>query len=224
MHTTPRPALFLSLCTLGTPLVWAPASVAQYTLDDGSGGSNIGPAGFNANMMWGNYFFAQPGEETITGIDISFTTALTAGLPVTLFVFNDPDNDLDPRNADLLASIEVRTEETTASTFASYAFPATEVSGGFFVAAAMDLSSGQAAARMDGSTNAGRSWTFFDGPVLPEALGASALIYAPNGTNYPGTIANPFGGVYMLRATAVPAPGAGALLLGGVWRLRRRRR
>lgn len=142
MHTAPRHALLLSLCALTAPLVWAPAAAADYVLDDGSGASNIGPAGFDGNMMWGNYFFSEPGQETITGIDISFTASLAADLPVTLFVFDDPDNDLDPRNANLLASIDVRTEDTTASTFASYAFPATDVSGGFFVAAAMDLTSG----------------------------------------------------------------------------------
>lgn len=80
---------------------------------------------------------------------------------------------------------------------------------------------------MDADNNVGRSWTFFDGPVLPDALGSSALIFSPNGTNFRGTVPNPFGGVYLLRATTapvVPAPGASVLALGALGLTRRRSR
>ena len=204
-------------------LALAPASLAQYALDDGSGGSNIGPSTFDAEMLWGNYFDAVPGAETITGVQISFSSSLPAGLDLTLLVFDDPDDDLDPRNAHLLATTSALTQSTGPQDFASYAVPATTVSGGFFVAAILDLPAGQPAARLDADSNVGRSWTFFDGTINTGALGDSPLFFGPNGTGFPGATPNPFPGAYMLRATGVPTPGVLALAPCALLCARRRR-
>lgn len=215
--------LLVGAAALAVSAVPAAASF-EYAYDDGSGSSNIGPSAFSAQMLWGNYFEVQGAFNRITEISISFTTSLSAGLPVTLMIFDDPDNDLDPRNATLLATTDRLTEDTLPNTFATYTFPETVVSGGFFVAALMDLQQGQAAARMDGNNNVGRSWTFFDGAIDSGNLAGSPLIFSPNGTSFSGTNANPFPGVYMIRATAVPSPGSSALLLTAIGLAAMRRR
>lgn len=216
-------SLLIGAAALAVPVVPALASF-EYAYDDGSGSSNIGPSSFSAQMLWGNYFEVQGGYNRINQISISFTTSLAPDLPVTLMVFDDPDDDLDPRNATLLATANRLTEDTLPSTFATYSFPETVVSGGFFIAALMDLPQGQAAARMDGNNNVGRSWTFFDGAIDPGNLGGSPLIFSPNGTSFSGTSANPFPGVYMIRANAIPTPGAMALGLVAASMVVRRKR
>lgn len=214
----------VSMCrgaaVVGVGLLWAGAASAglfEYALDDGAGNFNIGPSTFDAQMLWGNYFDAQPGAETITGVSVSFAGSVPVGREVMLVVFDDPDDDLDPTNAVPVSIGFGVTESAGPNEFLSFDVPDVRVSGGFFVAAVMSLELGQAAARMDPDTNVGRSWLFFDGQVDLDNLGGSPLFYNMSDT--------PFNGTWMVRAQAVPGVGGSWLLAAGLGvGVRRRRR
>ena len=60
---TSRSALVLCLAALSPAA--AAAGPTTYAHDDGVGGSNIGPAGFDATVTWGNYFYIDPGANPL---------------------------------------------------------------------------------------------------------------------------------------------------------------
>jgi hypothetical protein len=196
-----------------------PAASAQaqhlYALDDGSGIFNLGPSEFDASMTWGNYFHVQSGADVLTGILVSFSGSLGAGHPVMLAVFDDPDDDGDPRNAVAVALTEALSAQTGSTDFARYGIEPVRVSGGFFVAAIMDVKVFQSAARMDESTPGENSWLFFNEDLNLD-LGSSPVIFR--------MADHPFNGTWMVRAEAVPAPAAAGSCLGGVFMVGRRRR
>jgi hypothetical protein len=186
---------------LAFALAWAaPAANAfEYVLDDGTGNFNIGPSQFDAQMLWGNYFDAQAGYETITSISVSFAGSVPIGEPVTVVLFDDPNDDLDPTNAVPLAQATGTTVAAPLNTFISFDIPDTPITGGFFVAAMMNLNQGQVAARMDPQRQHSRSWLFFDGEIDLNDLGGSPLFYNMADT--------PFNGTWMVRAVGVPESG-----------------
>jgi hypothetical protein len=190
------------------------ANAFEYALDDGTGTFNIGPSQFDAQMLWGNYFDALPGYETITSISVSFAGSVPIGEPVTLLLFDDPDNDLNPTNAVPVAQATGMTVAAPSNTFIHFDIPDTPITGGFFVAAMMNLNQGQAAARMDPQSQHGRSWLFFDGEIDLNDLGGSPLYYNMADT--------PFNGTWMVRAVGVPEPGTLVLILIGAGLLRRK--
>jgi hypothetical protein len=195
------PCLLLAMCLLAATL----SAELVYKLDDGSGAFNIGPSQFDAQMLWGNYFDAAPGCEVIDRVAVSFSGSVPLGQTVTLAVFDDPDDDLDPSDAVPLSQVSGLTVSAAPNTLIEYDVPDVRVSGGFFVAAMMNLQMRQVAARMDNSTNAGRSWLFFDSQINLGNLGGSPLFY--------NMASSPFPGTWMVRAVGVPEP-AGVLLVG----------
>lgn len=187
----------------------------DYVLDDGSGGFNNGPGAFDAWMIWGNVFDAQAGGETINEVSVSFAGSLAAGTALKIVIFDDPTDDLDPTDAQIVSVTDGVSQSTTVDTFATYAIPEVTVSGTFFVGVAMDLAQGQAAARMDQNTLGTRSWTFFDGAFNTDLSTQGLAQLSSDG---------PFFGTYMVRARGIPTPGAAGLLaVGAVFAARRRR-
>jgi hypothetical protein len=190
------------------------ADAYEYALDDGDGEINIGPA-LDADVLWGNYFFVEGGFDTVTTVRVALGT-IPAGRDIELLVFDDPDDDLDPANAVPVASLPAQTfADEPNDHFYEYDLPDVAVSGGFFVAARMQLAVGDRPARLDSSTVLGRSWLMYGDPIDPNGLGASPFILNMDDAPFPGT--------WMVRATAVPAPGGGLLLLAA-WGLRSRSR
>ncbi len=191
---------------------WA-AGVTTYAYDDGVGGSNLGPLGFDATMTWGNYFYAEPGADRLCSIEVAFASSLPAGRALTLIVFDDPDNDGNPLNAvPVLVQPALTISTPGLSDFARYDIPETLVSGGFMVAVAVAVANSEPAARGDRNAlfepidpeGGENSWLFYDGmPTLDPSIAPFALRMADS----------TFKDDWMLRATAVPAPGAGALLV-----------
>ncbi len=203
---------------IGNILLLSSASTANgssYILDDGSGAFNIGPSQFDAQLLWGNYFDAAPGAETITEISVSLSQSVPLGEPISLLLFEDPTDDLDPSDAELLARTDSITVASGFNEFQTFDITDTTISGGFFVGVMMDLDQGEIAAHMDDSTNSGRSWLFFDGAINLDDLGSSPLFHNMAST--------PFSGTWMIRATGVPEPSSVLIMLVGLHILRRHR-
>lgn len=196
----------------------AAAASFQYAYDDGVSNITAGPAGFDADVLWGNYFTAQPGAETITTIRFGFG-GWGDGIgsptpPVTVYLFEDADDDFDPTTNTLpIASVTTSATDTGLSGFIDVDLPTpTTVSGGFFVAVRTFARDGlDLVTRRDPDARADRSWLFYDGSISPNNLGGSPFILP---LDTPGV---PFPGAFNIRAIGVPTPGTvalGALALG----------
>lgn len=189
----------------------------EYRLDDGTGSVNIGPSQFSGQMLWGNYFEVEPGFDRIASISVAFGN-IEVGRIVELLVFDDPDNDGDPGNAVLVDRSAGLTDLPRTNTFVDFGMNGGSVSGGFFVAALMDLDVAELPGRIDPQTRAGRSWLALDpGGIDLGAIGASQVYLNLEQNAAPGT--------FMVRAVGVPSGGAGVLGgAGAVLLLRRHRR
>lgn len=176
----------------------------EYAHDNGSGNVNIGPAFAEpAEMLWGNYFEVEGGYNTITSVSVAWGS-IEPGLEAQLLVFDDPDNDLDPGNAQLLASTTGLTAVPQSNEFVEYPIGEVQVSGGFFVGVLMEVDNTQRPGRLDTQTISGRSWLFFDDRIDVGDLGGSPYILNMDDAPFPGT--------WMVRAGAVPSPGGAAVL------------
>lgn len=191
------------------------APIHEYKADDGSGSINHGLA-FTGQVMWGNYFEVEENCNLITSVSVAFGN-IPAGRSVQVLVFDDPDDDQNPSNATLVGSGSGLTAEPKTNTYIQFPIttPAT-VSGGFFVAAIMDVTIGEAPPRSDPQSNSGRSWLIANpGTIDLQNMAASAMYLNLQAVGPMTT---------MVRAHAVPAPGAAILLaLGACIGIGRRR-
>lgn len=213
--------------------------INEYTLDDGVGENNIGLNGANSSIAWLNRFTVSGGNSTITDIRIAFGTNNPAvggtpfnGVPVTAYLWSDPNNDGNPSDAVVLASSAGVTANSLTDIFNVFTIPATNVGPNgtnFFVGAILTQANlvgagpGSFPSRQDATATQGRSWIAANTtavPVNPNSLGAGNSINAAVIDSFGATLA----GNWMVRASAVPAPGTLALLgLGGLIAGRRRR-
>ncbi len=203
--------------TIATFCILTTAATAQfeYALDDGTGEVNIGPI-FEADVLWGNYFYVKDDYTIITSLQLALGS-IDAGMPIKLHLFNDPDNDGDPANAIPLAEAAGFTVDTELDEFISFDIDPTTISGGFFIGAQMMLDSGLHPARLDTDTVMGRSWLFYDGEIDLYDLGGSPYILNMDDAPFPGT--------WMIRAPAIPAaPGIGFAFILALPPARARRR
>ena len=181
-------------------------SGVEYAYDDGDGDTNMGPpSSFDPDMLWGNYFMAQPGGEIITRISIAFgpTFPSLADGPVTFWLLQDGDADFDPGNAWAIASVQA-TPDVFNDTYYSVDLPPTWVHDGFFVAASAKLQGGEdAPARVDTADAGDKSW-FYYAPDIAATI--DDLASAPFGSRMDDTQFVVFPGAFMIRATGQPAP------------------
>ena len=191
----------------GLLLMLAPQTHAQsvdYILDTGVGTFNIGPSQFDANVTWLNAFDTQPGGERITSVSVSFgdiadNDGNLGSDEVTIAILNDPNNDLDPTDAQLLSTTNVTWVDTGFGEFVTYDIEPTEIEGVFFVAVAMDVIQRANPASADpNSPSAGtRSWLFYNPEQNLDDLGNSPYILR--------MADGPFISAWMIRATGEPA-------------------
>lgn len=178
----------------------------EYAYDDGDGDTNMGPpSSFDPDMLWGNYFMAQPGGEIITRISIAFgpTFPSLADGPVTFWLLQDGDADFDPGNAWAIASVQA-TPDVFNDNYYSVDLPPTWVHDGFFVAASAKLQGGEdAPARVDTADAGDKSW-FYYAPDIAATI--DDLASAPFGSRMDDTQFVVFPGAFMIRATGEPAP------------------
>ena len=145
----------------------------DYQLDMGFGSFPWGgpkqtlPEG--ADFIWLNHFEVAAGQEIITHIAVPWTCFATEGLPVTLALWNDPNNDGDPHDATLLATTTATTIDDFGNNIAMrmsiYPIAPTFVGSwgeGFFVGAAASLPPGGAPAVFDQGRSVNQSWFAFE--------------------------------------------------------------
>jgi uncharacterized protein YkuJ len=222
-----------SVAGLAAGIGFGAAGVVQaevtYQYDDGVSNVTFGPPSSfepfgDIDMLWGNYFFAEPGGMTITSIDFGLGE-LSPGGAVSLWVFDDPDDDADPTNAQPIFTVNT-VGQNLGFDFNSVDITPTDVFGGFFVAvghlAELDRSEGfaeyPAPARFDPDARADRSWFFYDDDIPENDLASSGFVGRMDGPQAP------IPGGFAIRANAIPAPGAvGVLAFAGLCASRRRR-
>lgn len=184
----------------------AAASTFEYVYDDGDGDTNQGPPStFDPDMLWGNYYLAQPGGEIITRLSVAFgpTFPSLASGPVTFWLLEDDDADFDPRNAHVVASVPA-TPDVFNDTFFNVDLSPTWVHGGFFVGASAKLQGGEdLPARVDTNASGDKSW-FFYAPDIASTI--DDLAAAPFGARMDDTTVVVLPGAFMVRANGEAAP------------------
>ncbi|MEM1329824.1 MAG: hypothetical protein AAGG07_04615 [Planctomycetota bacterium] len=190
-----------------------------YALDDGAGNVGLGPpSSFDADMLFGNYFYAQPGANIITELSVALNE-LIPNEEFTMYLFDDPDDDGDPINAQLVAEVSGTPLLDSQDGFNTFSIDPTEVSGGFFVGANVFALGGvNRPARVDPQGDATNSWLFYDGVINTGDLSQSGFITRMDGPFVP------IPGAFMVRAAGVPTPGTALVLAGAAGFAARRRR
>ena len=111
---------------------------AIYQLDDGTSENSIGLTN-GGDVMWLNAFEVVEGAGAVTEISSAFGwsdgSGLPEGAPVTYLVYEDPNDDGDPTDAELLASVETTVQDPHTDTFVPESIAPTTVEGTFFIAA-----------------------------------------------------------------------------------------
>jgi hypothetical protein len=183
----------------------APTNV-DYTYDDGDGDTNQGPPStFDPDMLWGNYFHAAAGGDVITTLSVAFgpTFPSLANGPVTYWLLEDDDDDGDPRNAHVVASVPA-TPDVFNDTFYTVNISPTWVHGGFFVGVSAKLDGGaDRPARVDTNASGHLSW-FFYAPDIAATI--DDLAAAPFGIRNDDPMYVVLPGAFMVRATGVASP------------------
>ena len=113
----------------------APQNNPAYRIDDGSVDAGICRSPEPFDMMWLNAFQTVNEYATITSISTSFGTGQSANLDVRLLLYNDPNNDGNPDDAELLTETAIVASNPTYTVIEEASIEPTPVSGVFFVAA-----------------------------------------------------------------------------------------
>ncbi len=202
----------------------ASAAPFQYSYDDGVGSGNLSPSfsspsSYPAEFMWGNVYNVTGGNDVITTISVAFgriNVPENRWVRLSLYQLTTPN---DPRTATLLTSVDGLSGLPRTNTFLNYAITPTKVTGQFFVAATMiaDASATAAPARYDlgGSANASNAWLFAATSLAGKPLGSAPFQVRMSEYIIPAA--------FMVRATAIPAPGTVCVLAGLLLAARRRR-
>jgi hypothetical protein len=134
-----------------------------YQLDDGSSENALGLTN-GGDFMWLNAFQVVEGAGTLNEISSTFGwtggSGLPAGKEVTYLVYEDPNDDGNPSDAELLTQTTTEVQDPHTDTFVSTSIDPTPVEGTFFIAVLYEGQAGdQFPAPMDESSEfQGASW------------------------------------------------------------------
>ncbi|HEY4933896.1 MAG TPA: hypothetical protein VII23_20210 [Terriglobales bacterium] len=181
-----------------------PIGKYPYQYDDGTTESSIGVQPPNSSVLWMNGFTVKPGTTTITAIVLTFgrpvggRSNLVNGQPVTLYLWDDPNGDGNPSDAQVLRSVSGVTANVDTNTF--NVFPITPiklpVGSHFFIGAILTEIGMQVPGSIDLTRREHNSWVRGWGPgIFPDPNNIGATINLDN-TSVPG--------VFMIRAEATP--------------------
>ncbi|USN97880.1 MAG: hypothetical protein H6810_06690 [Phycisphaeraceae bacterium] len=198
-----RITTLLALAAL-SPLAHADTFV--YAAEDG-GNSDSSLSQFDANVTWGNTFFAEPGFERIVTVRLALAQTFDdAARPIEVLIYDDPDDgaaEFDPARAVLISRTTTTAIPTPDGEPADYPIEPTVVEGRFFVAVNMDAFQNEPVFSQDFFEPGDSSWTFYNPVGTPQLdLGASLFI----GNNIDFGV-----GTWVVRAVGCPpSPGCNA--------------
>ena len=191
------PTLPCRAAAFALALAAAPATASnQYTLDDGELDVAIGSS-LPVDFGWLQRFDAVGGTDLITDVQI-WIPGITDGRPVHLCVWEDPNDDGDPIDAILVATVTGPVRSTPG--FARYALPNPGlVQGRFFVGAYLTVDGGPGPAAIDKDAIVPNiAWATWN-PVQ------GGFDHYDLGNNFPPfhveTLSASFHGAFLLRAT-----------------------
>jgi len=104
-----------------------------YTFDDGSAETNLG-FGAEVDLFWLNAFQVQRGGTTITALGSAFSPFQPQESDVEFLLYEDPNDDGVPTDANLLETVSTTTEVAGGGNFQIEPIRPTRVEGVFFVA------------------------------------------------------------------------------------------
>ena len=204
---------------LATLLLLTVSASAQtvFSIDDGVGESSLGTSSGNT-IAYLNSFTGVAGTTQIGSIQIVFGTpalsGLSAGLPLSAFLWSDPNGDGSPTDATVLGSISGTMATPHSSLFETFTFaaPVTLTTDNFFVGYIFNNTTGttQHPGAMDKSNVlANRSFVALSSASLdPNNLGAVS------GLSVTTTESVGLSGNFLIRATAIPEPSTYAACFG----------
>ncbi|NBB86975.1 MAG: S8 family serine peptidase [Bacteroidetes bacterium] len=175
------------------------ASPFVYQLDDGA--MNRALTFGAGDIMWINAFESVRGATVITSLAAAWGAGISIGDPVELLLYDDPTNNGDPSDAELLEVVSTTIGTTTTNEFQEVAIPPTVVAGSFFVAALYRGDrEGLNPAPLDEANPQGASWiagSLFTGGIDIENPGSSDRgLNKIDAFGYPGN--------WLLRANGAP--------------------
>jgi hypothetical protein len=205
----------------------SPSLANVYSYDDGVSNITLGPPRSfeqfgDIDVLWGNYFYTEAATEEITTISFELGS-LSPNNQVTLWIYDDADDDNDPTNATSLFSMTIDNPLTGLGQENIVNIANLAVSGGFFVAVShlseLEYPNGNpdysSPARYDPDARADRSWFYYGSyGDLPDA-GYHTRMDGPD---------VPIPGAFAIRATTVPAPSMMLISSAGLLLGARRRR
>jgi hypothetical protein len=113
---------------------------ATYQLDDGTSENALGFGGQGDDFaaMWLNAFEVVEGAGTLTEISTTWGNEGSESVPPegkegVAAVYNDPNNDGDPSDAELLTQTEITVQDPGTNNFTTVSLPPTDVEGTFFI-------------------------------------------------------------------------------------------
>ena len=143
------------------------ASEFVYQLDDGSSEDALGAGG--GEIMWINAFETVEEAVTINSIASAWAASTADGFPeggdAEFLLYNDPNNDGDPSDAELITSVSTTVQAPHTDEFTVEEISPTSVEGVFFVAAVVGYEDGQFPAPLDEGSSQGASWIVGGGSV-----------------------------------------------------------
>ena len=137
-----------------------------YRYDLGSATNNLGLSA-GGDIWWGNLFAAEGGADTITEVQTSYGAAaipgsIANGSPVTVGIWDDPNNDGDPSDGVLLWSTATTVTNADTDILNSYSTGGVAVSGNFIVGMVCTHGVGEYPAPLDESfSSSGRSFASY---------------------------------------------------------------